>query len=537
MRVLRDYGAGTGALLLVLGFILTTVVPERRSLAISIALFGLTLIVSGLVLDRKRVALILKGRRGRSAGASAGYILVVTAIVVLVNFIAGRHHARYDVTENKAFSLSPQTIRVLETLPGEVRATAFHREGEPGRGRLEELVEEYRYHSDKLTWRFVDPDKNPGEVGRFEIRDYGTIVFESAGRESRTTTADEESLTNALIKVTREDQLVAYVTTGHGERSLEERERSGLSLLAEALLKQDYRVAPAALTSGVPEDAGVLVIAGPDRPFLPEQIGMVNDYLNAGGRALVLIDPGTDPGLAGILSAFGLAVRRDVVIDKVSQIFGGDARMPVIDAAGYDPLHAVTRGFKYQTLYPMVSSIRIAETLPERVSVSRLARTSDASWGETNVSEVESGSITYDEGVDTRGPVVVAAAASRRIGEVADDPEGGDTAAEGDGVSGDDAGDRPSDVRREARLVLFGDSDFVTNGYFNMTGNGDLALNAIAWLAEREELVSIRPQPSQPHLVVLTSDQIRYYFLTIVVLMPVSIAAAGIAVWIRRRRL
>jgi len=270
--------------------------------------------------------------------------------------------------------------------------------------------------------------------------------------------------------------------------------------------------------------------------------------MHAGGRALVLIDPGTDSGLAGTLSTFGLAVRGDVVIDKASQVFGGDARIPVIDAAGYDPLHAVTRKFKYQTFYPIVSSIGIAEALPERVSVSRLARTSAASWGETSVPEVESGRITYDEGVDTRGPVVVAAAASRRVGNGAegspsegrDEPAGGDSdPSTGDGVSGagDDAGARPSADRREARLVLFGDSDFVTNGYFNTTGNGDLALNAIAWLAAREELVSIRPKASQPHLVLLTSDQILYYFLTIVTLMPVSIAAAGIAVWIRRRRL
>ena len=537
MRIFRDYGAGTGALLLVLGFILTTMVPERRLLALAIALFGLTLIVSGLILDRKRVALILKGRRGRAAGASAGYILAVTAIVVLVNFIAGRHHARYDMTVDKAFSLSPQTISVLETLPGEVRATAFHREGEPGRGRLEELVEEYRYHSEKLTWRFVDPDKNPGEAARFELRDYGTIVFESGGRESRTTNTDEESLTNALIKVTRDEQIVAYVTSGHGERSLEERERTGLSLLAEALTKQQYQVAPLALTSGVPEDASLLVIAGPERPFLPEQIGMVNDYMNAGGRALVLVDPGTDPGLSGILGDFGLTVKGDIVIDKVSQLFGGDARMPVIDAAGYNPHHDVTRNFNYQTFYPIVSSIEIAATLPEGVSASRLARTSEASWGETSVSEVESGHITYHEGVDTKGPMVVAAAASRRIQNKADDAP-----AEGDGAhdDGEEARGRPPDDRREAleaRIVLFGDSDFLTNGYFNTTGNGDLALNAIAWLAEREELVSIRPKPSQPHLVVLTSSQILYYFLTIVVVMPVSIAVAGIAVWIRRRRL
>ncbi|HXH27550.1 MAG TPA: hypothetical protein VNL37_00795, partial [Candidatus Polarisedimenticolia bacterium] len=90
---------------------------------------------------------------------------------------------------------------------------------------------------------------------------------------------------------------------------------------------------------------------------------------------------------------------------------------------------------------------------------------------------------------------------------------------------------------KEARLLLFGDSDFLSNAYFNASGNGDLALNGIAWLAEQGELVSIRPKTSVPRLVILSATQLRYSFWTIVALAPIGITAVGVGVWVRRKRL
>jgi ABC-type uncharacterized transport system involved in gliding motility auxiliary subunit len=536
LRVLRGYGTGAGILLLVLGFILSTMRPERQAVSLSIGGFGLLLLVSGLILNRERVTAVLTGRRGRAAGASAGYAITVVAVIVLINFLAGRHHARYDSTENKAFSLSEQTLKVLESLPRDVQVTAFFRDSEPTKGRLDDLVAEYRYHSSKLTWRYVDPDKNPGEVGRYEIQEYGTIVFESAGQETRITSSDEESLTNALIKVTRDRERVAYIATGHGERGMEDGDRDGLTLLKDSLEKQNYRVASLNLTQGVPGDASLLFIPGPRKPFLPEEIRMVDDYLDGGGRVMLLQDPGVDSGLTEVLGAYGLTIREDVIIDRVSQLFGGDARIPMVPGDGYDRFHQVTKHFHYQTFYPLATSIEIAASLPDGVSASSLAETSDVSWGEASEAELESGRPTFKEGEDTRGPMTVAAAASRRL-EPAED-ENDETARESSKEIGSDPETPESGPGTpEARLVLFGDSDFLTNAYFNASGNGDLALNAIAWLAEREELVSIRPKTSVPRLVILTPTQVFYYFWTIVAVLPITIAVIGVGIWIRRRKL
>ncbi|MFQ5877966.1 MAG: GldG family protein [Acidobacteriota bacterium] len=542
MRILRTYGAPIGTVLIVLGFAISTILPERRAAYLSVGGFGLLLLVAGLVLDRERVMAVLTGRRGRAAGASAGYVVTVLAVLALVNYLGGRHHLRLDTTENAAFSLSEQTVKVLKSLPRSVTITAFYRDGEPARQRLEDLLDEYAYHTSRLTIRYIDPDKNPGEVKRYGVSEYGTIVMESGDQESRVMKGDEEALTNGLIKVTSDRKRIVYVTTGHGEHDLSDSDRGGLTLLKEALERQHYVVSPLVLSQGVPADASLVLIPGPGKPFLDEEVAMIREYLDRGGRALFLLDPGDDPGFGEVLSRYGLAVRDDVVIDQVSQLFGGDAAVPMVPGNGYDTFHPVTETFRYQTFYPFASSIEIASPLPDGAAVTALARTSEVSWGESSEEELESGRIRFDEGEDVGGPVTIAAAATLKVETPAESGggsggNGGGTAAaeggEGEGADLDRGGGEPD----QSRLILFGDSDFVTNAYFNAAGNGDLSLNAIAWLAEREELVSIRPKTSTPRLLVLSPQQVFYYFWTIVAVAPVAIAAVGVGIWLRRKRL
>ena len=536
LKVLRQYGLTVGTLILLVGLSIDAFGPEGRAYALVIGGFGLALAIGAAVADRRRIVAFLTGRQGRAAGASVGYSIVVLAVVVLVNFLAGRHHKRFDLTQDGTFSLSGQTIKILETLPRDVTITAFFRSSEPTRQRLEDLLDEYSYRTDRLTVQFVDPDRSPAAVRSYGVTEYGTIVIESGEREHRVNTGDEESITNALIMVTRDRERAVYFTTGHGERGLEDVERNGLSLLKEALEKQHYTVKPLVLSQGVPGDAAVLVIAGPEKKFLDTEREMVEAYLDRGGRLFLMQDPGDDPGLGTILDRHGVAVRDDVISDKISQLFGGDALVPLVPPDGYDTAHAVTRKFDYQTFYPMASSIEVGDELPEGVTVTKLARTSDYSWGETDQDELRSGKIQMNEGRDLPGPMTVGTAIVRTLDrETAPAADAGDGSTDLDDAVGGGAAARED--RQESRLLLFGDSDFTSNTYFNISGNGDLVLSGIAWLAEQGELVSIRPKTSTPRAVILTSQQAIFYAVTIVALTPIAIVITGVGIWWRRRKL
>lgn len=531
--MIRNYGVGGGLLLLLAAFVLNGFGLEAGAYVLGLAVFGLLLLLAGLAADRRRVMSFLTGRRGRAAGASIGYTLIVLAVVVLINFLAGRHHKRIDLTENRMFSLSEQTVRVLERLPRNVTVTAFFQDSEPTRQKLEDLLDEYRYRTDKLTVRFVDPDKNPAEVRRYEVSEYGTIVLESGERESRISVADEETLTNALIEVTKDTERIVYFTTGHGERALDDAERNGVGLLKEALEKQHYTVNPLLLNQPIPDDATLVVIARARKEFLDPEIAMLRAYLEQGGRLLLMEDPGDDPGLGPLLAAYGVGFSDDVVIDKISQLFGGDALVPLVAPEGYDDSHAITKHFDYQTFYPMARSISVADEIPDGVQVTQLARTSEYSWGEMSQEELQDGTIQMDEAVDVAGPVTLGAAVV--VGgrnETEDELDADDDSAEDA-----DAPQEEEPAPPEARLLLFGDSDFPSNAYFNVSGNGDFILSGIAWLAEQGELVSIRPKTATPRIVVLTSQQAFFYFWTIVAFAPLAITVAGVGIWMRRKKL
>ncbi len=521
MSILRGYAGAAGAVLLLLAIVLSTVTPVAR-VYLSIGGFGLLLMIASLIVNREQVIAGLRGRRAREASASAGYALTVLGVVVLVNFLATRHHRQFDMTENKDFSLSEQTLKVLEALPRDVTVTAFFREAEPSRQKLEDLLDQYRYHSRRLTVRFIDPDTHPGDVKRYGVTEYGTIVIESGKQESRTNSPDEEALTNGLIKVTKDRERVLYFTSGHGERGLEDNDRGGMTLFKGELEKQHYAVKPLTLSQGVPADATAVVIAGPQKPLLDSEVKALDGYLDRGGRVLDLQDPGPDPGLGPVLRKYGLAVREDVIIDRVSQLLGGDVRIPMIPADGYDTASPITRTFRYQTFYPLASSIDIQSSLPEGVMVTALGKTAAFSWGETSDDELKSGRITLDEGKDIKGPLTLAAAATKKPSPPAPDKEG-------------NAALPPSPP--ETRLVVFGDSDFASNSYFNASGNGDLALSVVAWLSEQEELVSIRPKTALPRILILTRGEIFLYLWTLVLLGPVLVTVAGVAIWLRRKKL
>lgn len=525
MRILRDYGLGVGALIVVMGLIAATSIPERQTQALIVSALGAAVFLAGILLNRARLGAVLRGKTARAAGASAGYTLLVLAVVVLINFLSARHHKRFDLTENHEFSLSEQTVKVLESLPRDVTITSFSRDGDPGRQKLQDLLEEYAYRSRKLTIHYIDPDKNPGEVRRYNVTELGAIVIESGKQEARVNSSDEESLTNALIKVTSDKERVVYATTGHGEHDLGDSGRDGLSALKLALEKQNYVVRPLVLNQGVPADASALLIPGADKPLMPAEVTMVSDYLDRGGRVMLMQDPGADPGLGEVTAKYGAAVRKDVIIDKVSQLFGGDARIPMVAPEGYDKGHPITKTFGYQTIYPLASSIDLKSPAPDGVTTTALAKTSEMSWGETSTDEIKSGRIQMTDGVDTRGPLTIAAALERKGGPT---PSGADATPAETGKPPAGSG---------SRMFLVGDADFVSNNYFNAGGNGDLALNGIAWLVEQGELISIRAKSQEPRVVILSPGQVFYYFWTIVAIAPIAIALCGVAIWWRRKRL
>src|SRR5207245_488949 len=141
----------------------------------------------------------------------------------------------------------------------------------------------------KFTWKIVDPDSDPGQARRYGIESYGTIVLETKARSEKVLDPEEEKLTNGLLKVTREGKRIVYVVQGHGEHELGSSERAGFSEAKGALEKSNYEVKSLALAlkAAIPDDAAVVVIAGPRTDLFAPEV----DALSTGAHG----DPGQPP--------------------------------------------------------------------------------------------------------------------------------------------------------------------------------------------------------------------------------------------------
>ena len=419
----------------------------------------------------------------------------------------------------------------MKNLEKPVHATAFYQEGAPEGQTAEDLLDQYAYGSREFSFEFVDPDRFPGKARRYKITTYGTVVVETETREERITLADEQKLTNALLRVIRDEEKVIYFMTGHDEKSTDNHGKDGYSAAKEAIKDQNYAVRDILLMRAreVPADASVLIIAGPKNALFPEEISILKQFVDEGGHLLLLIDPETDTGLAAFLKSYGIEVGKNIIVDKLSRIFGADYLTPVVSQyAGY---HAITEDFESASFFPVACSISVAEDVPSHVQNTELAKTGPSSWAETDLAMLKEGRASFDKDKDTMGPIAVAVVSTikEKIEEAEKDQTeeaNGDKPGESDDKK---AGPRP------ARIVVFGDSDFAGNAYLNLSGNRDFFMNALSWLAEEEDLIAIRPKEELNQPVVLSHTQGRILFWTSVVLLPGAVLLFGIIV-LRTRR-
>jgi ABC-type uncharacterized transport system involved in gliding motility auxiliary subunit len=444
--------------------------------------------------------------------------IAVLGIIALVEAISLRHSHRFDLTANKRYSLSPQSQQLLAQLPQAVKVTAFYQDAQTGREAAKDLLDQYAYYGKQFTYEFIDPDRNPGVAKRYGITSYGTIVLESAEKEEKVLVADEENLTNALLKVIREGKKVVYFLEGHGEHSTTNTEREGYSEAKQAIESQNYVVKGLnLLTEGkLPDDASILIIAGPRKDLLEPELAEITHFLERGGKVMFLVDPEGPPGLPSYLANYGIQIVEGVVVDPVSRLFGMDYLTPVI--ASYES-HAITKNFEVASFLPLALEVKTMEKMPQGVSAQVLAKTSPNSWLERGQDERQGiargeGRLAYHDGVDEKGPVPIAAVAtvtSRRSGAADREP-------------------------KKAGMVVFGDSDFVSNNYLNISGNRDLFLNTVSWLAEEENLIAIRPKESGSFFTPVTATQERLIFWLSMIVLPAVVVGSGVAAYMWRRQ-
>jgi ABC-type uncharacterized transport system involved in gliding motility auxiliary subunit len=513
IRRFLDWAGYLGIAVLAAAALLPFLPPKWTPAAANRVWWGL--IIAGILLVLASFIGYIKDPRGVLGRRTTRYgfntaimVLLLLGIIGFVEAVSYRHNARLDLTANKRHSLSPQTIQLLKGLKTDINAVAFFRSDQPGKRVAEDLFKQYaRYAGGKFTWRAVDPDREPGLARRYGVESYGTVVLETKERSEKVADAEEEKLTNGLVKLTRQGKRVVYVVQGHGEHELTNTERPGFSEAKTAMERANYEVKPLVLARAaqIPDDASVIILAGPRTELLVPELAAIDNYLKRGGKLFAMADPvilsgsPVDP-LKAYLEPYGFDLGNDLIIElnPIGRLFGIGPEVPIIQQ--YEP-HPITRDMAgISTLFPITRSVGTAKTPPQGTNVQPLAKTSPESWAETNRAELQQGQVKPDPG-EPRGPLAVAVVATKD----------------------------------KARIVVYGTSSFASNQFLNLQGNRDFFLNTVSWLAEEEDQISIRPKDSRQAPVFLTSQQAQAVFLLPVVILPGIVMVGGIVTVIRRR--
>jgi ABC-type uncharacterized transport system involved in gliding motility auxiliary subunit len=504
--------------------------PDWNQYATWLAWAGLATVLIYIAGQWRDVAEFYKGRGARYGTLSIASIIVFLAILVLVNYLGSRQNKRWDLTANQVFSLSDQTIKILRELKEPVTFVVYERQDRQDVHR--DRLDEFTYQTAQVRTEFVDPDREPARAQEAKIETLPTILIQHAGRTERVTSSNEQDLTNGLIKAVTGQAKKVYFTQGHGEKDPAASDRPGYSTIGDALRQDNFSVEPLLLVTQktVPDDATIVVIAGPTTDFFPPEIEALKSYIDKGGKVMVLLDPpakagATQPLLAQFLTDWGITVGNDVVVDAsgVGQMLGTDATVPV--AAQY-PAHPITQGFRVLTAYPLARSITPAGGGAPTRAAQTLVNTSPQSWAEANIASLSDpkGQVEFnaDKG-DKQGPIGLAAAVSAPASVTPPKPAN----------ASPEAAEPPPPP--ESRLVAIGDSDFASNMAIGVQGNRDFFMNALNWLAQQENLIAVRPRQPQDHRLTLTADQQNRIMILSIFIIPGLVFATGVYTWWRRR--
>lgn len=430
----------------------------------------------------------------------------VAGSLVTAQMIVQEQGWRLDLTPERRHVLSDHARTILAGLRHDVEIVAFQRPEDPRNPEMEDLLRRVSLASPRVRSRSVDVNRNPALARRYGVDAYGAVVVESEGRRRVFSNASEDLLVAAIVLVTRPDHRRVYFLSGHGEREFRDPgDRQGLTVARVALITEGYEVDELAprTEAAIPEDADVVVLAGPRHDLLPGELLQIESYLRRGGGLLALLD-GKPPGLTSLLGRLGVAVSDEIVVDPENRLFAGDFLTLLVPERS--PAHPVSLGVGAPALMSQVRPVFLSAAA---AGGAELVATAASSWRTPDTSVLRTGTATFRAGQDTAGPVPVGVAV-----------------------------ERPGETGRPGRVVVFGDSDFASNAFLGYLGNRDLLLNSVNWLAGDEAQIGSRPPDKVPGVeqFFVTEAQGRTAFWLGTVAQPALLLLLGgwVVAWRRR---
>jgi ABC-type uncharacterized transport system involved in gliding motility auxiliary subunit len=430
------------------------------------------------------------------------FVLLFFAAIGLLQWISQHYDLRFDWTQNSANTLSPASIAVAKRLKEPLKITAFAGPLGETRRDIQDMVTRYQKYKPDIQIEFVNPDTAPERVRTAGVQFDGELVLEYGDAKENIPPAqfNEENFTNALTRLGHRGERWVVFLSGHGERSPDRQANFDLSTWASQLHKRGFKTRTLSLGDHpqIPSNTTVLVIAGPRTRLLPGEVKEIQNHLDRGGNLLWMHDPGSLFGLEPLAESLGIEFLPGVIVDPASEDITGNAAAIVIAKYG---AHPVVRNFADNTVFPQAGGLSLRA--PEGWQGSVLMDTRTSSWSETGALN---GPIRFDKGKDIRGPLNLAVALSRLL------------------------------EKREQRVIVFGDGDFLSNTYLPNGGNLELGMSLVNWLSQDDAFVNIPVKTVRDRSLDLSPVARNTIAVAFLVLLPLVLVSSGAWIWLRRRK-
>ena len=479
----------------------------NRSLLICVSLMILGLALTAF-LDPERTRTFLTGRQAKYGSNAIIMLAAFLGILFFINILAYQNPKSWDMTESQKNTLAPETITMLTSLPQPITARAYYTTRNDPTTAQTLLGNLKQSSAGKFSFTFIDPEANPVAAQQDGVSRDATVVLSMGDQREQVNLPDEQSVDAAIIRLINPQKRVVYFMIGHSEADIEQNDDASYSLVKTALENKNYTVKTLNLanTSKVPQDANLVVIPGPQTPISSDEAKGLQAFLDQGGAVIAMENPkgltkmgdAPDP-LADLISTWGITEQNDILFDP-------NANPPLLVYA--DPLnygqHPITDKMRGLNSRFFTAQSLLLGTAPQGITLTPLAQTYQNAWGETDAASIQNNKVSFDPASDHAGPLVLGAAAENSLSK--------------------------------GRLVVFGDSDFVSNAIFKL-GYGDIFVNAVDWATQQQNLINLTPK----------SNTTRTYsppgtlgvvgiILVSICLLPLVIIGGGAATWFSRRK-
>jgi len=438
------------------------------------------------------------------------FVILLLACIGVAGWLSNEYNVRSDWTAGKRHSLSNSTIELLKQLPFAVKLRSYQTENPTLTNAITEILNRYKNNKSDFSFEIINPDIFIKQAKEDNISQYGQTIIEYNGQTERFDNLSEESISNALIRLQRNNKPALLFLSQHGERNINDNSPAGYKLLAQKLINKGFNVKSFNLISQtLSTENTVLVLGSINSPLLESEQQKIKQYIHNGGAILWLQDPTPDDSQMNLLNVLNIHFINGVVVDNNQEVnrmlqLSHPAVIPVLEYKRH-PITNKMQNFTLFTTAAAISNYQVSEK--NEWLTTQLLITSETSWVETGdfINNIE-----FNKEKDMRGPLSIGIAQQRQI--------------------------KTAEQNTSQRVVVIGDTNFIANNNLGHGANLDFILNTFNWLTNNNQLISIAPKNAPDLKLNLSAPAAAVLALTFLIALPLLFFVSGAVIWFKRNK-